>query len=136
MIANGFKRSLYDSRVYIKFIDGSPIYLLLYIDDILIAAKSKIDIANLKAQLSSKFEMKDVGAAKKILDMEISRDRKSDLLFLSQHDYIKKVLRYFNMQNSKPVSTPIAAHFKLSSSQSSRIDLDFEYMSKSLYSSL
>jgi hypothetical protein len=49
MIANGFKRSLYDRCVYIKFVDGSPIYLLLYIDDMLIAAKSKIDIMNLKA---------------------------------------------------------------------------------------
>jgi hypothetical protein len=49
----------------------------------LIAAKSKIDIANLKAQLSSEFEMKDLGATKNILDMEISRDRKYGLLFLS-----------------------------------------------------
>jgi hypothetical protein len=49
MIANGFKRSLYDICVYIKFVDGSPIYLLLYVDDMLIATKSKIDIANLKA---------------------------------------------------------------------------------------
>jgi hypothetical protein len=39
MIDNGFKRSFYDSCVYIKFVDGSPIYLLLYVDDMLIAAK-------------------------------------------------------------------------------------------------
>jgi hypothetical protein len=116
MIANGFKMSLYDSCVYIKFVDGSPIYLLLYVDDILIALKSKNDIANLKAQLSSKFEMKDLGAAKKILGMKITRDRKSSLLFLSQHGYIQKVLHHFNMHDSKPVSTPIALHFKLSSS--------------------
>jgi hypothetical protein len=45
--------------------------LLLYVDDMLIAAKSKIDIANLKAQLSSEFEMKGLGAAKKILGIEI-----------------------------------------------------------------
>jgi hypothetical protein len=40
------------------------------------------------------------------------------------------------MQNSKPVSTPIAPHFKLSSSQSPRTDLDFDYMSKVPYSSV
>jgi hypothetical protein len=67
MIANGFKRSLYDSCVYIKFIDGSPMYLLLYVDDMLIAAKSKIDIANLKEQLSSKFEMEDLVLLTKFL---------------------------------------------------------------------
>jgi hypothetical protein len=116
MIANGFKRFLYDRCVYIKFVDGTPIYLLLYVDDMLIAAKSKIDITNLKAQLSSKFELKDLSAAKKILGMEISRDRKSSLLFLSQHGYIQKVLHHFNMHDTKPVSTPIAPHYKLSSS--------------------
>jgi hypothetical protein len=83
MIANGFKMSLCDSCVYIKFVDGSPIYLLLYVDGMLIAAKSKIDITNLKAQLSREFEMKDLGAGKKILGMEITRDSKSGLLFLS-----------------------------------------------------
>jgi hypothetical protein len=62
--------------------------LLLYVDDMLIAAKSKIDITNLKAQLSSEFEMKELGAAKKILDVEITRDMKSGLLFLSEHGYI------------------------------------------------
>jgi hypothetical protein len=41
MLAYGFKRSQYDSCVYIKFVNGSPIYLLLYVDDILIIAKSK-----------------------------------------------------------------------------------------------
>jgi ATP-binding cassette subfamily B (MDR/TAP) protein 1 len=51
----------------------------------LIATKSKKEITSLKAQLSSEFEMKDLGAAKKILGMEITRDRNSSFLFLSQH---------------------------------------------------
>ena len=80
--------------------------------------------------------MKDLGAAKKILGMEITRDRKSSLLFLSQHGYIQKVLHRFNMHDCKPVSTPIAPHLKLLSSQSPRTDLDFEYMSKVSYSSV
>jgi hypothetical protein len=77
--------------------------------------------------------MNDFGTAKKLLCMEISRDRKSDLLFLSQHGYIQKVLHRFNMHDSKPVSTPIAPHFKLSSSQSPRTDSDFEYILKVPY---
>ena len=114
MLSHGFKRSEFYSCVYIKFVHGSPIYLLLYVDDMLIAAKSKKEITTLKKQLSSKFEMKDVGAAKKILGMEITRDRNSGLLFLSQQSYIKKVLHHFNMHDAKPVSSPIAPHFKLS----------------------
>ncbi len=55
--------------------------------------------------------MKDFGAAKKILGMEITRDRNSGWLFLSQQSYIKKVLQRFNMHDAKPVSTHIAHHF-------------------------
>ena len=76
MIAHGFKRSTYDSCVYIKVFDGSPIYLLLYVDDMLIAAKSKEQITTLKKQLSSEFDMEDLGAAKKILGMVITRGQK------------------------------------------------------------
>jgi hypothetical protein len=83
MLAHVLKRSQYDSCVYIKFVNGSPIYLLLHVDDMLIAVKSKKEITTLKAQLSSQFEMNDLGAANKIIGMEITRDRKYGLLCLS-----------------------------------------------------
>ena len=65
MLSHGFKRSDYDSCVYLKTVNDLAIYLLLYVDDMLIAAKDKSEIAKLKAQLNKKFEMKDLGAAKK-----------------------------------------------------------------------
>jgi ATP-binding cassette subfamily B (MDR/TAP) protein 1 len=49
MLTHDFKISQYDSCVYIKFVDRSHIYLLLYVDDMLIAAKSKKEITTLKA---------------------------------------------------------------------------------------
>ena len=58
--------------------------------------------------------MKDLGVAKKILRMEINRDRVLGRLWLSQHSYVKRVLEKFNMDNAKPISTPLANHFKLS----------------------
>nr|AAL75759.1 Putative pol polyprotein [Oryza sativa Japonica Group]AAL91607.1 Putative pol polyprotein [Oryza sativa Japonica Group]AAP51772.1 retrotransposon protein, putative, Ty1-copia subclass [Oryza sativa Japonica Group] len=134
MLSHGFKRSEFDSCVYIKFVNGSPIYLL-YVDDMLIAAKSKEQITTLKKQLSSEFDMKDLGAAKKILGMEITRDRNSGLLFLSQQSYIKNVLQRFNMHDAKLVSIPIAPHFKLSVLQCASTDEDVEYMSRVPYSS-
>jgi len=74
--SQGFKRSLYDCCVYHnKVEDRSMIYLLLYVDDMLIAEKSMCDIQNLKILLSGEFDMKDLGAVKKILGMEIYRDR-------------------------------------------------------------
>jgi hypothetical protein len=49
MLSNGFQRSQYDNCVYLKFVNGSPTYLLLYVDDMLIAANIMKEIAALKA---------------------------------------------------------------------------------------
>ena len=59
-------------------------YLLIYVDDMLVAAKDLEAIQHLKTELSQKFEMKDLGAAKRILGMEIVRDRAAGELWLSQ----------------------------------------------------
>ena len=47
--------------------------------------------------------------------MRIVNDRKNGKLWLSQQKYIEKVLEIFTMKNSKPVSTPLVGHFKLTS---------------------
>ncbi|KAG8489015.1 hypothetical protein CXB51_016942 [Gossypium anomalum] len=136
MTSHDFKRSSLDSCVYFKKnSNGSFVYLLLYVDDMLIAAKDKREIKKVKAQLSEEFEMKDLRPAKKILGMEILRDRKASKLYLSQKGYIEKVLCRFNMQSAKPVSTPLAAHFRLSSALSPQSDDEIEYMSHVPYSS-
>ncbi|KAG8471931.1 hypothetical protein CXB51_036977 [Gossypium anomalum] len=136
MTSHDFKRTSFDSCVYFKKnSDGSFVYLLLYVDDILIAAKDKGEIRKVKAQLSEEFEMKDLGPAKKILGVEILRDRKISKLYLSQKGYIEKVLCRFNMQSAKPVSTPLAAHFRLSSALSPQSDDEIEYISHVPYSS-
>ena len=64
--------------------------------------------------MSKTFDMKDFGSAKRILGIEILRDRKASKLWLSQERYIEWMLERFNMKNSKPVSTPLVGHFKLS----------------------
>ncbi|KAG8480959.1 hypothetical protein CXB51_025647 [Gossypium anomalum] len=136
MTSHDFKRSSFDSCVYFKKNNnGSFVYLLLYVDDMLIAAKDKGEIRKVKAQLSEEFEMKDLGPAKKILGMEILRDRKTSKLYLSQKGYIEKLLCRFNMRSAKPVSTPLAAHFRLSSTLSPQSDDEIEYMSHVPYSS-
>ena len=60
------------------------------------------------------FDMKDLDSAKRILGIEMQRDRKVDKLWLSQERYIERMLERFNMNNSKPISTLLAGHFKLS----------------------
>jgi len=63
---------------YNKLRSEEYIYLLLYVDDMLIAFKSRSAIDKLKKYLSFEFEMKDLSEAKKVLGMENERDRKGD----------------------------------------------------------
>ena len=58
--------------------------------------------------------MTDLGATKQILGIRIMRDKANGTLKLSQLEYEKKVLSRFNMNEAKPVSTPLGSHFKLS----------------------
>ena len=101
----------------------------------LIAVKDIFEINRLNAQLSGEFEMKDLGAAKKILRMEIRRDRKVGKLSLSQKGYLEKVLERFGMQSSKPVNTPLAAYFKLFVALSPQTEEEVEHMSRVPYAS-
>ena len=131
MLGHGFSRSDYDSCVYMKKVsDGSLVYLLLYVDDMLVVAKDMFEVKKVKEMLKGEFEMKDLGPAKTILGMEIIRDRKRRL---SQEKYIEKVLERFNMLDAKPVSVPLASHFKLSSLDSPKSKEDKEFMSSIPY---
>jgi len=74
MIGCAYIRSLYDSCVYFrKLPNGEYIYLLLYVDDMLIASTNRSSIDKLKVRLSSEFEMRDLGEAKRILGIDIER---------------------------------------------------------------
>ncbi|RDX62691.1 hypothetical protein CR513_58952, partial [Mucuna pruriens] len=57
------------------------------------------------------------------------------MLWVSQKDYIEKILKRFNMHNAKPARIPIAGHFKLSKSQCPKNEEEREEMNKVPYSS-
>jgi hypothetical protein len=74
MLGLGFTRSKEDHCVYSKLIGDHLIYLVLYVDDVLLIGNNKEIIQDVKTQLSSKFDMKDLSASNFILVMEIKRD--------------------------------------------------------------
>lgn len=80
ILSKGFSKSPYDSYVYRKSVSNNVfILVLLYIDDILIASTNKLEIEKLKIAFNRKFEMKNLGVAKKILGMELTRLLKEHL---------------------------------------------------------
>ena len=85
MLSQKYVRSEYDHCVYFKQLNnGMFIILVLYVDDMLLASKSIEEINKLKTQMARTFDMKDLGAARQILGVEIFRDRRNGKLWLSQ----------------------------------------------------
>eukprot|EP00253_Pinus_taeda_P017779 PITA_17779 len=109
----GFTRSKADHCVYYKLIGDCVIYLVLYVDDMLLVGNDKEIIQDLKTQFSSKFDMKDLGAANYIFGMEIKRDQAKRKLWLTQRKYVETILQRFNMQDSKPVKVLIPVGVRL-----------------------
>ncbi|GJS39154.1 retrotransposon protein, putative, ty1-copia subclass [Tanacetum coccineum] len=134
MLSNEFKRSSYDSCVYYtSCAPGEYIYLLLYVDDMLIACKSKAEIGSTKSLLKKKFDMKEFEEGKKIIGMEIVRDRSRKILRVLQSEYFSKILNNFRINNGKLVKMSLGGHFKLSLKDCPVRDCDVERMSKVPY---
>jgi hypothetical protein len=98
-----------DSSVFCR--DGTII--AIYVDDLLIAGASKSAIDQIKASLSKRFKMTDLGACHFYLGMEVTRDRPRRTLRLSQAAYIQKVLQEHGFGACKPVTTPMETSSRL-----------------------
>ena len=94
-----------DSCLYID--TKQNIYIMIWVDDLLIVGKNWRDIAAVKVQLAGEFEMKDLGELKHFLGMRITRNP-NGRISTDQSGYIHQVLEWYGMLNSKPVSTPLA----------------------------
>jgi hypothetical protein len=103
----GFKENIEDNCVYAKFKNEKYIFLILYVDDILLASSDVNLLLEMKKFLSSNFYMKDLGETSFVLGIEIHRDRRKGVLGLSQKAYLEKVLKNYSIHMCKPSPAPI-----------------------------
>jgi hypothetical protein len=111
------------------------IIIVLYVDDILLASSDKNLLYEIKGFLSSNFDMKDLGDASYVLDIEIHRDRTKGVLDLSQKAYIKKVLKRYNMYECSTTHVPSMKGDKLGTFQSPRNQLKINEIKSIHYAS-
>jgi hypothetical protein len=85
MVSENYRRNEYDHCVYFKKLNnGIFIILVLYVDEMILEITRITKINALKAQMARTFNMKYLGATRKILGMEIFRDMRNGNLCLSQ----------------------------------------------------
>src|SRR5436189_4769399 len=92
--------------------NGYMTYIALYIDDLLIISENDDHLAEVKRRLTEKFEMKDLGVAKKFLGMEIEYGDDGSIK-IHQDRYIQSLLRCHGMEDCNPVTTPLDTSIKL-----------------------
>ena len=93
----GFMKNEDEPCVYKKVSGSAIVFLVLYVDNILLIGNDIPTLQSVKSWLGKCFSMKDLGEATYILGIKIYRDRSQRLLGLSQSGYINKVLKRFRM---------------------------------------
>lgn len=97
----GFKKLLADDCVYRR----GDLWMLLYVDDIILMSQDDMLITGVKTELSSHLDVKDLGILRCFLGLVFLQDSKG--AWLSQQHYVLQVLERFGMSECKPVSTPM-----------------------------
>ncbi|CAN1283134.1 Retrovirus-related Pol polyprotein from transposon RE2 [Linum perenne] len=82
----------------------SPVYVLVYVDDIIITGASVDDVRGIITSLATRFQLKDLGRLSYFLGVEVHRT--DSTLHLSQGKYIADLLHKAGLQTSNPVATP------------------------------
>jgi hypothetical protein len=112
--ALGFSPSVADTSLFVLRRSGLTVYLLVYVDDIIVLSSTAAAIPRLISQLRSEFSVKDLGILHYFLGIEVSSPSSGTLL-LRQRKYALEILARAGMLKCTPVTTPMASSERLCS---------------------
>jgi hypothetical protein len=117
-----FTQSDADPSLFIYAGKDGPVYILVYVDDLLIAAKDINTVAHVKSMLMTAFEARDLGDATYFLGMTISRDRSSRTIKLGQERMTTDLVSKYEGSDVKPKGVPLSASVRLSKEEGNPLD--------------
>jgi hypothetical protein len=130
----GFEQSKSDPGLYYQ--KGKNIWLILFVDDMLIIGKDNSGVAEIKRLLKEKFEITDFGQITKFLNWKVTRNRENSSITIDQVDYCADLLETFGLVDKVSRNTPISREALLQhaekitgliSRSEKDIDKDFPY---------
>ncbi|XP_071683216.1 uncharacterized protein [Lolium perenne] len=130
----GFISSKADTSLFIFDHHGVTIYMLVYVDDIVLAGSSTAAIERLVQTLSSTFPINDLGRLEYFLGIEAAYQ--SQGLILTQHKYALDLLHRANMEHCRSVTTPMSSTDKLSRDLGDPLGSDDAFRYRSLVGGL
>uniref|UniRef100_A0AAV1V4J6 Integrase catalytic domain-containing protein n=1 Tax=Peronospora matthiolae TaxID=2874970 RepID=A0AAV1V4J6_9STRA len=121
----GFQASGFDPCLYIMTSEGHCVFVLVYVDDVLVTGSSLEMIARTKNDLKTRFEMTDSGKCAFVLGIELL-DGEDGSVTMCQRRYVDDVLKRFGMDECKAVASPVDVSSRLVPSNSaSKVDVPF-----------
>ena len=122
-----------DPCAYIRTRDGNIEIVTVWVDDLLLFANNSDVMNKLKAELTEMFDITDLGEPRKIVGIEIDRDRAKGTIKISQSKYIEAILKKNGLTDANPVGMPLDPGVKL---EQAPIDEDDEPNRSNGYASL
>ena len=104
---------LNDATLFVKKVNKTVVYLVVYLDDLLMTRNNESYISSIKKELRKSFEMTHLGYVQYYLGIEVTQHPKS--IFLSQKKYIGDLLNRFGMKECNPLTTSMEQKLKLTS---------------------
>ncbi|XP_072075385.1 uncharacterized mitochondrial protein AtMg00810-like [Arachis hypogaea] len=117
----GFYSTKSDTSLFIKHGSNYVMFILCYIDDIIITGNDSVEINAMIQNLNKIFTLKDLGELSYFLGIEVQRS-KTGQLHLSQTKYIKDLLSKLGMSEASPMPTPMISSLQLLSIGSERFE--------------
>lgn len=118
----GFVASAADPSLFTLTNDDDSVYLLVYVDDILIAGKNISTVEKCKLELLNRFEGRDLGEITSFLGISITRDRQDKVIKIDQSGMIGSIIQQFGLEEAKTKTTPLGPSYKLSKNEGELLD--------------
>ena len=107
----GFKQSKNEYSLFTRKYENTLVFLLVYVDDIIISGNNQEEINSVKAQLQKRFKIRDLGKLQYFLGLEVVRT--SEGIHISQRKYTSEIIEQTGMLGCKPAINPIIQNHKL-----------------------
>jgi len=85
------------------------IFILVYVDDVIVAGEKVAGVEDVKRFVSSKFEVRDMGEVEKFIGMKVMRNLAAKTLTLSNPGHTATLREAFGMDKATPHKTPMAS---------------------------
>lgn len=109
----GFQASETDPGLFILHTQSVYTYMLVYVDDLLVAAKTSAAVECVVSTIMSAFDIRDLGAPSTFIGIEIIRDRASRTLKIYQKKMASELVSKYGLLDGKTKSTPLSTSIKL-----------------------